>query len=302
MNIDTIKTPRKIGNFTIYNVTPVRGGDSFLFVYDDICFLYDTGYGFCSDLLHENITKVIGDRPLDYILLTHSHYDHCLGSPYLTTVYPDVKVVAFSYAAKIFGKESARSTMRRLDQGAADHFGYERKIDCIDLLHADIIVEDGDEIMLGSHPVRIHLLPGHTRDCIAYYLEEERMLLGTETLGLYAKEGLHIPVFLVSYQMSLDSIEKASKIDMDYYFIPHSGVIEGADIPKFIEDAHNGHIKSKNLIVDSFKKGMTYEEIYAAYEEIYYCEEVRSIYPRTAFAENTNIQIPITLREMGLID
>lgn len=112
--IDNFDTPHKIGKATVYNVTPVRGGDAYLFVYDDVTFLYDSGFGFSSKKLYENIVSVLGDRGLDYVLLTHSHYDHAFGSAYLSVAFPDCKIVGFEYAARVMLKEGARATMTRL--------------------------------------------------------------------------------------------------------------------------------------------------------------------------------------------
>jgi glyoxylase-like metal-dependent hydrolase (beta-lactamase superfamily II) len=56
--------------------------------------LYDTGFGFTGDAIAQNIRAYLGERNLDYIFLTHSHYDHALGSAYVLRHYPDAKVVA----------------------------------------------------------------------------------------------------------------------------------------------------------------------------------------------------------------
>ena len=67
-------------------ITDVRAlpGDS-AFLVDDgkTSILYDTGFGFTGDRVAENVKKELGNRSLDYIFLTHSHYDHALGSVYL---------------------------------------------------------------------------------------------------------------------------------------------------------------------------------------------------------------------------
>lgn len=300
--MNTIQKPHTIGDITIYNVTPLRGSDSFLFVCNDVTFLYDTGFDFCSQTLYDNIKAVLNDRPLDYILLTHSHYDHALGSAYLSKMYPDVKVVASSYAAKIMLKESARNVMRRLDRAAASDHGIEVIEDNIDSLHADIAVEDGDILMLGNRKVQVIALPGHTRDSVAYYFEDMKLMLSVETIGITVEEHLVMPSFLVGYQMSLDSIAKIQNFDIKYYFIPHTGIIEGDEIKDFFIDTVKGHKLGHDLIVSSFKEGKTHEEIFQIIEDTFYTPEAQIIYPKSAFAENTNIQIPMILREEGLME
>ena len=88
-------------------ITDVRAhpGDSAFLVDDGVTsVLYDTGFAFTGYAIADNIRKVLGERQLDYIFLTHSHYDHALGSAYICARYPDVKVVAGEYAVKIFAK------------------------------------------------------------------------------------------------------------------------------------------------------------------------------------------------------
>lgn len=302
MYINNISKPSAYGDITIHNVTAVRGSDSFLFVCNDVTFLYDTGFDFCSKTLYENIKKVLGERPLDYILLTHSHYDHALGSAYLSLMYPDVKVVASSYAAKIMLKDSARNVMRRLDNAAAKDHGITDYENHIDHLHADIPVEDGDVLELGSHKVTVYSFPGHTRDCVGYYIEDLKFMLSVETLGIPVDDTLVMPSFLVGYQLSLDSIRRAQTLDISYYFVPHTGVIEGDDIKSFFVYSLEGHKIGRDVIVNAFKEGKTHEEIFKLIEDMFYTEDAKVIYPYSAFSENTNIQIPMILREEGLME
>lgn len=299
MKSDNFETPRSFAGATVYNVTSVRGGDCFLFVYDDLTFLFESGYGFGCEEQYENIKAVLGDRNLDYILLSHSHYDHCAGSAYLKLMYPEMKVVAFSYAAKIMAKESARTVMRRLNLAASKFKGYESFTDYFDHLAVDISVEEGDVIDLNGHKAQIISLPGHTKDSIGYYFMNEKMMLGCETIGMYAKDDIVMPSFLVGYQMSLDSIKRASTFDLDYYIIPHWGLLEGDNIKTFFEDSYKSHIYGHDLIVNAYKECKTMKEIYNLFQEAYYSDEVKDMYPPAAFEENVTIQIPLILKEDG---
>ena len=297
MRANNFEVPGNLGPFTIYNVTAIRGGDCFLFVSDTITFLFDSGFGFCSEKLYANISKVLGERTLDYVLLTHSHYDHCLGSAYLRKMYPELKVVAFEYAAKIMGKESARATMKRLNDAAANTNGVSSYNDYFDYLKADISVSDGEILDLNGHKVQIVSLPGHTRDSIAYYFLDEKLMLGTETLGMYVNENIVMPSFLVGYKMSLESIKKAMDIAPQYYMIPHWGLLSGDNVNKFLSDSYESHIYGRNLIVNAFLENKTMNEIVDLFEEEFYTPEVRVMYPPAAFVENVTIQIPLILRE-----
>ncbi|MBQ6391927.1 MAG: MBL fold metallo-hydrolase [Eubacterium sp.] len=75
-------------------------GDSTLFIGSEKSAIIDTGMEYCSQRLVEEVRKELGDRPLDYILLSHSHYDHVCGLPAIRHAWPEVKVCAHPHAAK----------------------------------------------------------------------------------------------------------------------------------------------------------------------------------------------------------
>lgn len=302
MQLITLDSPKQVGSFTVTNVTACVGGECFLFVNDKVSFILDSGFGFCAPGLYNNIKKELKNRKLDYILLTHSHFDHCLASGYITSQYPDCKVIAGEYAAKIVAKDGARATMRRLDEAAALSAGWEpMKEDLTTLLHVDIPVADGDCLDLAGTKAMVVSLPGHTKCSVSYFFPEEKIFFGCETLGIFCDCDKIMPSFLVGYQMSLDSIEKAAKYSdlIDYYFIPHQGYLSSADSKEFFDLSYKSHIFGKDLILRAYKEGRSTEEIIKAFEEVYYTELARKTYPYSSFLENANIQIPLIIRECG---
>ena len=61
------------------NISDVRvhPGDSGFLVDDgETSILYDSGFAFTGEGMVGKIKEQIGDRKLDFIFLTHSHYDH----------------------------------------------------------------------------------------------------------------------------------------------------------------------------------------------------------------------------------
>lgn len=300
--IDNFEKPHKVGVGTVYNVTPVRGGDAYLFVYDDVTFLYDSGFGFSSKKLEQNIREVLGDRNLDYVLLTHSHYDHALGSARLSRAFPDCKVVGFEYASKVMLKEGARKTMTRLDEAARELNHFEDHFEDMDNLHIDIPVIDGQILKLASLECEVVSLPGHTKDSVSYYFPSQKLMLGCETVGLYATKGIVMPAFLVGYKLTLDSIVRCSKYSISNYFVPHQGMLTGEEVEEFISNSIRSHESSKELIVEGFKAGKSIDELVEDFSASYYHEDVHNIYPPAAFSENVHIQIPTILKESGLLE
>lgn len=285
----------------LLNITDVRAipGDS-AFLIDDgtTSVLYDTGFGFTGYTIADNVQKILGDRPLDYILLTHSHYDHALGSVYLRKRYPNVQIVAGAYAETIFRKPTARAVMRDLDKKAALERGITEYEDLIDELQADISVKDGDLVKCGQMHFTAVELPGHTKCSVGYYLAENKLLLGSETLGVYFGKDVFLPSFLVGYQMTLDSIHKAEKMDIQQILLPHYGVVSGEEAQYYLTHGEEVAQQISNVILAQLNLGKTTEEILEYVTDIFYTEQVRPTYPYAAFLMNSEIMINLIRKEL----
>ena len=283
---------------TITDVRVHPGDAAFLVDDGKTAILYDTGFGFTGKKLTENIRAILGERKLDYIFLTHSHYDHVLGACHVKRAYPQAVIIAGEYVQKIFSKPSARETMRALDHAAASKAGITDYEDLTDELHVDIIVRDGDLISCGEMAFRVLSLPGHTKCSIGFYLEEDGLLLGTETLGVYLGEGAYLPSYLVGYQMSMDSFARARALDVRRLLVPHYGELEGEAAHAYLEGSQRAAMDAAQRIREILCAGGSKEEAFAYFKETFYTEHVRPAYPIDAFNLNTGILIDLVRKEL----
>lgn len=285
-------------NLTITDVRVLSGDCAFLLDNGHTAVLYDTGFGFTGARIAENIRKQLGGRKLDYILLTHSHYDHVLATPHILRAYPQAKVIAGEYAARIFAKPSARATMRALDLSAAQKQGMDDYEDLADALKVDIAVKDGDEIVCGDMTFSVIALPGHTKCSVGFYMKENGLLLGTETLGVYFGQEAYLPSYLVGYQLSMDSFERAKALDVQQLLIPHYGVVGQREARAFLEGSQRAAQDTAMRIKAILSSGGSKEEAFAWFRETYYIERIRPTYPIDAFNLNTHILIDLVQREL----
>lgn len=283
---------------TITDVRSVPGDSAFLIDDGTTAVLYDTGFGFTGYAVADRVRQLLGDRPLDYILLTHSHYDHALGSAYLRKRYPNVQVVAGAYAQKIFSKPTARKVMGDLDRKAAAECGVTEYEDLTDDLRADITVTDGDVIECGQMRFTAVDLPGHTKCSVGYYLEENQLLLASESLGVCIGGGIYLPSFLVGYQMTLDSIRKARALDIRQMVIPHYGLVSGKEARAYLDNGEQTARKTADLILSQLRLDKTTEDILEYMTDILYTEAVAPAYPWAAFRMNTEIMINLIRKEL----
>lgn len=282
-------------------VTDVRilpGDSGFLIDDGTTSILFDTCFGFNGYQMADKVKELLGERKLDYIFLSHSHYDHVLGAPYVLKYYPEATVVAGEYAAKIFSKPTARAVMRDLDRKYAETCGITEYEDLIDELKVDVTVNDGDVITCGDMNFTVISLPGHTKDSIAFYLQEKKFLLGSETLGGYFGNNTYLPFFLVGYQMSLDAFERVNAMDIDYMLLPHYGVVDKEETQRFLKNAEWVFRDTAKNVVEIYKAGGTVEDGVEYYKSRFYTGIVAPYYPINAFRLNTSIMVELIKKEL----
>lgn len=287
-----------MNNLTITDVRVCPADSAFLIDDGKTAVLCDAGFGFTGTRIAQNIKNALGDRPLDYIFLTHSHYDHVLGTPYVQQLFPEARVVAGTYAARIFAKDSAKATMRDLDRKFAATCGVLDYPDLVDRLHVDIPVEDGDTVQAGDMSFTVIALPGHTKCSIGFYLAAEKLLLSSETLGVYDGEETIMPCYLVGYQMALDSIARARSLDVERAVFPHCGLADKAHTAYFFAHAEQAARESAERIAEILRNGGTKEEALAYFREKFYRGRIKEGYPIDAMLLNTSITVNLIEREL----
>lgn len=284
-------------NIKITDVRALKGDSAFLIDDGKTSILYDTGFGFTGFQIAENIKAHLKGRSLDYIFLTHSHYDHALGSAYILKFFPNAKVVAGEYAKKIFSKPSARNTMMTLDRKFALKNGVEDYEDLSENLKVHIPVADGDKIAAGDMIFTALNLTGHTKCSVGYYLESEKLLLSTESLGVYVGDGVVVPSYLVGYEMVLDSINRVKALEAEKILIPHFGVIEKEQVKLYLKNAYESAVSTYEEIREILKTG-TREEAVNHFVNKFYTEKVKEIYPYDAMILNTSITVALIEKDI----
>lgn len=282
----------------IYDVRENPGDSAFLIDDGKTAVMYDSGFAFTGYAVAEKIKSILGERPLNFIFLTHSHYDHALGSVYALEYYPTAQVVAGEYAAKIFAKPTARAVMRDLDRKFAKKCGISEYVDLIDGLRVDVAVSDGDVINAGDMRFTVMELAGHTRCSVGFYCKEQNLLLGSETLGVFNGTDDVVPSYLVGYETALNSIEKVKKLNPERILIPHYGVVEGETARFYLEKAEENAKDTANMIVDMLKRGKSKKEIVSAFKERFYHGYIKTVYPIDAMELNTGITVDLIEKEL----
>lgn len=275
----------------IVRVTAGPGGEALLIINRTKTALYDCGMAFCYKGLISNIEKALSDigrDTLDYVLLSHTHYDHMGALPYIINRWNNVKVCGAEKVKKVFNSQGAKNTIKRLGQAAWENYVSKELIEevLVDPLRVDIVLNDGDEIVLDDITVRAIETKGHTDCSLAFLLQPEGILIASESTGVLSSPEIIHNAFVKSYAESIDSANKLMKLEYTELIIPHFGIVPRDYAKEHFRRYIDSAQMEKNQIVAWRDNGLSLEEIYKAYEDEHWSDNRSDAQPYEAFVEN----------------
>lgn len=150
----------------------------------------------CNEFSQKMI-DMIGDTDLKYILLTHGHFDHIIG----------VKSVKEKYGAQVVISKEDEPMLNSSKLSLAVFCNApQNNVD------SDIIVKDGDEIILGEIKIKVMATPGHTSGSVCYIAEN--CIFSGDTLFYCSCGRTDFPSGSPEQMMS--SLQKLKALDGDY--------------------------------------------------------------------------------------
>ncbi len=283
----------------LIEVTAGAGGNAFLILTKSKSGLYDTGMAYCATKLIENIKNQLNGKDLDYILLSHSHYDHVGGVPYLKAEYPNVKVIGAEYAQYVLTRPNALATINLLSKkagsqlGANEFLAYDE-----DLLKIDITVKQGDVIDLGEEKIKVLETQGHTQ-CSLTYIVDDKWILASESTCCKGRSVKVYAAYITSCANTITSLYNcviASKKAIGV-LVPHYKLLEKDEMKAFWRDSFNEIISTRDFIINEYKNKKSIDEIFENYKKVFRDDNMRKEQPEEAFKCNTYPMIQHTIRE-----
>lgn len=150
-------------------------------------------------LSEESLIEKIKDKNVKYILITHGHFDHIGG----------VNLVKEKTGAKIVVHKEDEEML------CDSKKNYGEKIAPI---YADVLVEDGTELMLGNAKITVLHTPGHTKGGVCYIFNEDRIMFSGDTL--FKLTAGRTDLYGGDARTELRSLLKIAELEGDYKVYP----------------------------------------------------------------------------------
>ncbi|MFM0503048.1 MBL fold metallo-hydrolase [Paraburkholderia caffeinilytica] len=137
---------------------------------DDTCAaLVDTGYATHAAQTVALVQQALGARPLDLIVNTHLHSDHCGGNALLQSTWPCRTAIPASEADAVREWDESRLTFRATGQ-TCERFTFTETI------------APGAQLRLGAPDWQVLGAPGHDPHSLILYCPDERILISADAL------------------------------------------------------------------------------------------------------------------------
>lgn len=272
---------------SIVRVTAGHGGEAILITGSEKTALYDTGMAYCGRETATNIKKALNGRKLDYILASHTHYDHIGGIPYIKEAFPSARILGAEYAKYVFTRQGAHKVIKNLGIVADKIYGKNRPEKIItEGMEVNDVIGEGDILDLGDEKVHVLETKGHTDCSLAFYLEGRSLLLASESTGICAGPGISNTAILKSFDDSIKSLEKCRKLQPERIISPHYGMVPQSYNKSYWDVFEEAAFEEKEYCVNLWKEGLTLDEMVKKAAEEFYGEERSKEQPYEAFVEN----------------
>jgi len=289
-------------------VTAGHGGEAVLIIGDKKTVLFDCGMAYCHEKLIANIETALnkyGRKRLDYIILSHSHYDHIGALPYLLLRWPEAIVFGARKCKDVFKSKTARKVMKSLGESARDLYGdvITKSQEIItEPLRVDVTVGEGDEILIGEEGEYCYFsileTKGHTDCSLTFILEPMGLMFASESTGLLQNRERISTAMLKSCKESIESAYKCKEFNPKKIMSPHYGLVEDDFINEYFDLSIRMMVEERDFVVDLYKKHKGDEEkMLSGYKDKYWEYERERNQPIQAFMINAVPTIKAIIKE-----
>jgi glyoxylase-like metal-dependent hydrolase (beta-lactamase superfamily II) len=194
-----------------------------------------------------------------YLVIPHSHFDHCGAVPYLKRKFPRAEIVASAYSKEVLSKEKVVNFMANINKEMIEKSGlqdeYERLKLQFDGIQVGRVVGENDIIDLGAG-IEAHFIevPGHSRCCIATYVPQLKAIFPSDAAPFYTDDGSElIPLANEDFSLYAESLKKLAAREVEICCFCHHGALVGDQAKNILQQGLEQTEKFKNYIIEQYQ-------------------------------------------------
>jgi 2-aminobenzoylacetyl-CoA thioesterase len=207
-------------------------------------------------------------QKIRYLVILHSHYDHCGAVPYLKRKFPHIRILASAYAQKVLANPKAIDFIARQNKRMVEQMGVvedSRRLNLqFDGLQVDQVVKEGDRIDLGDGITAEFMeVPGHTKCAIAVYVPKLEALFPTDAVPFATDDGQEpsFPSPQFDFPAFQASLGKLAALPVQICACEHNGVFTGDEAKQFITKGLAKTEGLKQYLMGEYQKAKTLDEM-----------------------------------------
>ena len=200
-------------------------------------------------------------KKIKYLVIPHSHFDHCGAAPYLKRKFPHVQIVASAYSKEVLSKDKVVSYIADTNKEVIDVLGlqdeYERLNLQFDGVHVDRVVAENDIIDLGDG-IEAHFIetPGHTKCSLSVYIPKLKAIFPSDSAPGPTGVGSELSFPSPQYDFSLyvESLQKLAAYEVEICAFEHHGVFFGDQAKNILRQALKQTEDYKNYVTEQYQQ------------------------------------------------
>ena len=204
---------------------------------------------------------------LKYLVVSHSHFDHCGAVPYLKRKFPHIQIITSAYAENIFAREKAVNYIAAGNRYTIDQLGLQSEYERLDLqfdgIRVDRVITEKDIIYLGDG-IEVHFLevPGHTRCSIAMYVPKLKALFPADAVPPPTDdaEAVFFPGPQYNFGMYKQSMARLANLEVEILASEHFGVVTGDQARQLLQEGLSQTERFQNHIIELYRQTGNFDE------------------------------------------
>jgi glyoxylase-like metal-dependent hydrolase (beta-lactamase superfamily II) len=218
-----------------------------------------------------------------------------------------MRIVASEQAKATLSRPNAIGLIRELNREAAkiiqrNGFSGDAAIEFTPF-EIDLTVKEGDRLRI-SPDRTLHVIetPGHTRDCLSFYVPQIKALMCSEAAGIADPTGYIVSDCLVDYEQYVNSMKKLEKLDFDAICLAHRYAFTGQDARNYIPRSLKYCDEFRNLIENFLaeEKGDV-SHVMARVKAFEYDDKQEPKQPEPAYVLNLEARIKAVGKRIGYV-